>query len=677
MKHPPMLLRSSCLACSAAIRWVWVGWLYALLLCVAGQAQAVPRALLVGVSELVNQPAILWLQAPRNDVTLMRDTLLRQGFQPQDVTTLADGVAGAAQPDAAGVHEALTRLLNSSRSGDFVLLYFSGHGTRFRDPLKQYQEPDGLAESFLARDARGVSGVEAGLAGGIRDVDFEAWVKAFLARNVFVWAVFDTCSATSMTRGGAASPEDPEALQDEVRFRGVRAGQLTRGAPAPQTLSAPPLRESPPRARYVAFFASESHQVTPELKLPRKSRDARAHGLLTWAIAESLGRKPATWRELYAGVLSLYPPVIDELEKRFPTRELPSPVAEGALDAAVFSNAPAPASTRPVWPAQRAGASLVVRAGLLDGIETGQAVRVVSVLPDGATRLADARVGVAEMDSARLDVPASLATASGAAVWSVTPRSDPVEATLRVRADRLPDGLALEYPASIRLVPEGGSADVRLVESGAGGSGRLEVLATALYAGDTAPAAESWPDTDSLRRRLQNLAQVKWLTRLEALAADGAMDGFSAVLELAQPGGHSRSEPMAGRMQLKLPAADGTSSLVVRNTSGQSVDLVIVAVDARGTVHTLYPEDSSATNRFERGTRQNPATKKLALPAWGTGWLAVVASPAQAQSLPRLYGLQARDDGADVRVRGQLTPEKSRPVFASVARWGYRAAPDK
>ena len=661
----------------ALFRPRWQHALFLLLWAAAGLAHAVPRALLVGVSELVNQPATLWLQAPRNDVTLMRDTLLRQGFQPQDVTVLADGVAGAAQPDAAGVHEALTRLLNSSRSGDFVLLYFSGHGTRFRDPLKQYQEPDGLAESFLARDARGVNGVEAGVAGGIRDVDFEAWVKAFLARNVFVWAVFDTCSATSMTRGGASTPEDPEAAQDEVRFRGVRAGQLVRGAPAPKTLPAPQVRESPPRARYVAFFASESHQVTPELKLPRKSRDARAHGLLTWAIAESLGRKPATWRELYAGVLSLYPPVIDELEKRFPTRELPSPVAEGALDALVFSNAPAPASTRPVWPAQRAGASLVVRAGLLDGLEPGQAVRVVSVLPDGATRLADARVGAAEMDSARLDVPASLATASGAAVWSVTPRSDPVEATLRVRADRLPDGLALEYPASIRLVPEGGSADVRLVESGAGGSGRLEVLAAALYAGDTAPAAEPWPDTDTLRRRLQSLAQEKWLTRLEALAADGAMDGFSAVLELAQPGATPRSEPMAGRMQLKLSAADGTSSLVVRNTSGQSVDLVVVAVDARGAVHTLYPEDSSATNRFERGTRQTPATKKLALPAWGAGWLAVVASPAQAQSLPRLYGLQARDDGADVRVRGQLTPEKSRPVFASVARWGYRAAPDK
>ena len=103
----------------------------------------------------------------------------------------------------------------------------------------------------------------------------------------------------------------------------------------------------------------------------------------------------------------------------------------------------------------------------------------------------------------------------------------------------------------------------------------------------------------------------------------------------------------------------------------------MVAVDARGAVHTLYPDDSSATNRFERGTRQNPATQRLVLPAWGAGWLAVVASPAQAQSLPRLYGLQSRDDAADVRIRGQLIPDKGRPVFAAVARWGYRAATDK
>src|SRR4051794_40113771 len=146
--------------------------------CVA--AGAAQRALLVGVSELVNQPQTLWLQAPRNDVTLMRDALLKQGFAATDIALLADGVSGAALPEAQAIHAALGRLLAQSKSGDFVLLYFSGHGTRWRDTTKRYQEPDGLAENFLARDVRGAIGADSALAGGVRDVDFDAWVQAFL-----------------------------------------------------------------------------------------------------------------------------------------------------------------------------------------------------------------------------------------------------------------------------------------------------------------------------------------------------------------------------------------------------------------------------------------------------------------------------------------------------------------
>ncbi|RYY69348.1 MAG: caspase family protein, partial [Comamonadaceae bacterium] len=353
-------------------------WL--LLLCIAAApAWAAQRALLVGVSELVNQPQALWLQAPRNDVMLMRQALQKQGFAAGDITTLADGVSGAALPDAQAIHEALGRLLAQSKSGDFVLLYFSGHGTRLRDATKRYQEPDSLTENFLARDVRGALGADSALAGGLRDVDFDAWVQAFLARNVFVWSVFDTCSATSMTRGPAMPDRAADAAaQDEVRWRGVRPAQLrTTGNAAaeapPATAAQPPAAPATARARYVAFFASESHQVTPELRLPRKSRQAQPQGLLTWAVVEALERRPATWRDLFDGVLTLYPPVIDELAQRFPTRELPSPVAEGNLDAPLFANSPRAASTRPVWRGQRAGATLAVMAGQLDGLARHQA----------------------------------------------------------------------------------------------------------------------------------------------------------------------------------------------------------------------------------------------------------------------------------------------------------------
>src|SRR5688572_17485605 len=100
-----------------------------LLLWSAALAQGAQRALLVGVSELANQPSSLWLSAPRNDVILMRQALQLQGFAPADITVLADGVTGAGLPESRQIRDALTRLLSQSRSGDFVLLYFSGHGT--------------------------------------------------------------------------------------------------------------------------------------------------------------------------------------------------------------------------------------------------------------------------------------------------------------------------------------------------------------------------------------------------------------------------------------------------------------------------------------------------------------------------------------------------------------------
>jgi len=98
------------------------------------------------------------------------------------------------------------------------------------------------------------------LPGGLRDVDIDGWVRAFLARDVFVWAVFDTCSAASMTRSSAAAPANPP--DDEVRFRGVRVDLLAQGgsgAPAAAALRRLlRLREPPGHAR-AAPAAQEPH----------------------------------------------------------------------------------------------------------------------------------------------------------------------------------------------------------------------------------------------------------------------------------------------------------------------------------------------------------------------------------------------------------------------------------
>ncbi|SEF26187.1 Caspase domain-containing protein [Variovorax sp. NFACC28] len=646
------------------------------LLACCSLAFATQRALLVGVSELVNQPQALWLQAPRNDVLLMRDALQKQGFAATDIAVLADGVNGAALPEAQAIHDALTRLLAQSRSGDFVLLYFSGHGTRLRDIVKRYQEPDGLSENFLARDVRGTLGSDSALAGDLRDVDFDAWIQSFLAKNVFVASVFDTCSANSMTRGTADAPPTAEGTgDDEVRWRGLRATQLAGGAP-PARAPAPPVpAEAVPRARYVAFFASESHQITPELRLPRKARNARPQGLLTWAMVEALSRKPATWRELFDGVLALYPPVIDELAQRFPTRELPSPVAEGNLDAPLFANSGAPASTRPVWRAQRSGDSLAIKAGLLDGLAQQQELRVLATLDDGTVRGASATVAQIKLGGAWLGVPAALKDVPGSAFWSVTPMGEPAATALRVRADKpLPAGLSLDYPAAIRPADAAATADVRWTDLGSSGQ-RLELLAP-LFGANVSTVV--LPDTAALRRRLQALAQLKWLAQLQGYGKDGQLDGFDAALEAWSADRMLRSVPIASVAQaanaLPPPRPGERLRLSVRNTSGRSLDLVIAGIDARGNLQPVYPDESGETNRFKRGTPEQPSVKRFDLPwldAAGDARLLVMAVPATPYSAPRLFGVAyAQADVSEVRVRGGQPPADSgeRQVFAALLR---------
>ncbi len=499
----------------------------------AGSAAATQRALLVGVSELINQPQALWLQASRNDVMLMRQALLKQGFAQGDITVLAEGVAGASPPEAARIQEALTQLLAQSRSGDFVMLYFSGHGTRLRDATKRYQEPDGLAEKFLARDVTGGIGVDQQLAGALRDVDFDGWVQAFLARDVFVWSVFDTCSATSMKRGVGDPPLASRVL--------------------------PPAAESVARARYVAFFASESHQVTPELRLPRKGRGGRPQGLLTWAVAEALERRPAIWRELYDEVLALYPPVIAELAQRFPTRELPSPVAEGNLDTPPFVNSAAAVSTRPVWRAQRTGAQLMLAAGQLDGLVTMLGMRVLATMDDGTVRSAIGPLTQVELGSARIAIPPELRDLASAAHWNASPVTEPVGMALRVASERgLPANLSLDYPASVIAAATPAQADARWTDFGTAGV-RLDVLSPELG---------------------------------NAGVAGQVVDGFEAQFEVWSGDRMVRADTPQRAASTLLPLRAGERAVVgVRNTTGQLLNLVIVGIDALGNVQPVYPAE--------------------------------------------------------------------------------------
>lgn len=649
------------------LRWVLRALLLWSLVTAGAVALAAParRALLVGVSQLPGQPQADWLQAPRNDVQLMRRTLLAQGFKQEAIQILADGVPGAGMPDAGAIHVALDRMVAQAVPGDFVVLYFSGHGTRVQSTRKLYREPDGMAEMFLARD------------GVVHDAEVGRWVQALLARGAFVWAIFDTCSATSMTRGrvtATRSPVEPTDAADPIRFRGLAPTELSAStqvaATKPIDSATGASDDAPfvPPARYVAFFASESHQLTPELRLPRRQAESESHGLLTWTISEALRHRPATWRTLFNQVLALYPLVIDELEQRFPTRELPSPVAEGSLDAPLFENAAGPASTQPVWLARRQQTGLVVSAGLLDGARANQAVRISAMLPDGRTQDAAAAMSAAHLSAARAPLPPALALLPAGTSWQVTPQGVPPDVALRVHARtdaarKALSGVSLSYPASILMVASPQEADVIVAMQGSAFVATL----------GTSGSGRILPDANALRRRVSDLATGHWLNRLMQFARDERsvpLKGFVARLWsrddiVAQ----RRAEPLAAQLS---PPWEG-AAVEIENSSGGSVDLMIVGVTSEGALRPIFPVAPGETNRFERGDAAVPARKRFSLPRELTaagGALLVLATPARPRSPARLYGISpAHVDELPSAVRGGLDPDESDAIYAVMARW--------
>ena len=128
---------------------------------------------------------------------------------------------------------------------------------------------------------------------------------------------------------------------------------------------------------------------------------------------------------------------------------------------------------------------------------------------------------------------------------------------------------------------------------------------------------------------------------------------------------------------MQAPLAVGERCvLVVRNTSGQSLDLVVVGVEADGAIRQVYPQAISETNRFERGTREQPVSQRFELPwldAQRGGRLLVLAAPAAPFSAPRLFGAAPPEPAAavsELRLRGALQPERpQRQVYSALAAW--------
>jgi metacaspase-1 len=154
------------------------------------------RALLVGINDY-KDPNINDLKGCENDLKSMRKVLMNCfGFEPEDIRVLLNDRA-----TKCNIMERIDWLIRTAKSGDYIFLHFSGHGSQIRDRNGDELE-DHLDEIICPYDMDW---------GGTYIVDDEL-DQAFrnLPEKVLLEAVFDSCHSGTITK--ALLP--PDELRD-------------------------------------------------------------------------------------------------------------------------------------------------------------------------------------------------------------------------------------------------------------------------------------------------------------------------------------------------------------------------------------------------------------------------------------------------------------------------------
>ncbi len=666
------------------------GSLVILFACIASTAHARNLALMVGVTRY-DEKIIRPLEGPNNDVVLMWRELRRRGFQPADMTVLADSLPvrndvpkAAGTPTRVAILDGLKALAARAQSGDFVVFQFSGHGSTqpVTDPAAQIEpEPDGRDQVLLPRDSGLYDANAKSIRNAIIDDELALALDAIRLKGATVWAVIDACHSGTVTRSTGESVT-----------RAVRATSL--GVPAeagPTTATAAPTRRSgtfpvnasAEKAPLIGFYAVDSRSEAIERPFPGYAQglvgqpNRERIGVFTAHLVRALGAgKAATFRDL-ARVISA------DIVKLQGSASVPLPVFDGALDRPISGGEVVP-------PVRQEGnvddRGVMIAAGAVHGFETGAGLALFDgPLPD-AKRLGKARVAEATAATSLATLEADADIRFGTDVW-VEVEEPAVSFTFRVARPQIPDGAdsarinqiidkaregAGRRALAIEVVASDEPADLQLLIA----QGRLWVLPDGqpLMTDAQRPgtsisldlAASDVALANVLRRILWSSARASNLVRI-ASAGGGSegeshvaveviitresdparlADGKRSCTDLSKPRGAETLTPA-------VPVAAGHCDMFgvsLKNTGDRNVDVGVFYLDSRAGIEMV---DDRMANNGCVVTLPSAMTEPMRLPArqfaiWDDGKplalgmqrILVFAIPRTATSPPSLCHLR-------------------------------------
>lgn len=403
-------------------------------------------ALLIGANTYPALDQKYWLKGPSNDVRLVQTYLTTAApvpFAPDKVAVLADGIEGAGAPTLAGIRGAFADLAAKVQPGDFVYLHFSGHGSQ-APALNPESELDGLDELFMPTDIGPWSDEVGAVENALVDDEIGALIDGLRAKGADVWAVFDSCHSGTVTRG-APDDEDTRTRQLPPEALGLTDEDMavsTRAIDDPRAQAEAPFDEPQAGAgSFVAFFAAQTNEVTPEKNLPKGKPGRVPQGVFTYSLFEVLAEYPnATYGQIGQEVL-----------RKYATKKLATttPMFEGDLDRVAFSGTAGERVAQ--WTATQTDDGYTIPAGSLHGLTTGAVLAVVA----NATAPTEAALGYVTLT--QVDTFTSTAIAKPEMGLQL-PEKLPKGALLRKI------GTDLDFTLTIAL-PESGSAPATALEA--------------------------------------------------------------------------------------------------------------------------------------------------------------------------------------------------------------------
>ena len=600
------------------------------------------HALLIGVNTYTNLEERWWLKGPSNDVQLVADYLTTNApvpFLPENVTVLTNGDAGGTDPTLGAIRQAFADLTATVEPGDFVYLHFSGHGTQ-APAQDAASELDGLDELFLPSDIGKWSDKVGVVENALVDDEIGTLIDGLRAKGANVWAVFDSCHSGTVTRSldGAdeevrtrqLSPEvlglDPEAMEDVVS-RSI--GEDPRATEAP-------FDEGSGEGSFVAFFAAQTNEVTPEKNLPKGKPGRKPQGVFTYTLMETLAEYPgATYAQIGAEVLRRYS--VKNLAKS-------TPLFEGDLDQVVFAGEGGVRVSQ--WQAEMTDAGLTIPAGTLHGLSEGAVLAVMGSAADAD----DAALGYVELTSVDTFV------ATGTAVeqdGKTLPADLPKGVTLRKLDEVLDFTLTVALPAegtapadallaALADLTDAAGPRLNFVKSSDEADLRLAVLPDsprpdAIWVLPSTGLAEDLGSTPSvstadkdgaelaatLADTLTTMARAQNLLKLGAAVGAGDLD-VTVELQTRTPEDRTLKPLPFAPVPTLLPE-DEVHVLARNNTSGP-VDVNVLYIGADWSISHWF------SGRLQPGDELKKGLFKISDTVLGQERMLVVVTPAKPQS---------------------------------------------